>query len=323
MEATDSPIDVSVIVPAWKAADFIGAAVASALSSSGVTVEVIAVDDASPDDTFATLQTLAATDPRLRIDRLAVNAGPSAARNRAIELAAGRYIAVLDADDTMAPDRLQRLVNLADAVHADIVVDDMLDVDAQGQRIGAGTFLKANVFRQAMAVDLALWVHFNQPLKPIDCIGYLKPLFRRAALDRLNQRYDPALRNSEDYYIVADLLAKGAVMRYTPEPGYNYRRAATSISHRLKPAETHGWIAAEAAFRARHPQLGASQLAALDARSRLLREIDHFVSAVDLAKGKRIPQFLRHLAGDPHSSLFTLGAFARIAGAKVTGGSAF
>jgi succinoglycan biosynthesis protein ExoO len=174
-----------------------------------------------------------------------------------------------------------------------------------------------------MAVDLALWVQFNQPLKPIDCIGYLKPLFRRATLDRLNQRYEPALRNSEDYYIVADMLAKGAMMRYTPEPGYNYRRASTSISHRLKPAETHAWIAAEAAFRGRHPHLGASQAAALDARNRLLRNIDHFVSAVDLAKAKRFPHFLAHFVGDPRSTLFTLGAFARIARAKVTGGSAF
>ena len=323
MTSGDRIIDVSVIMPAWKAAGFIGDAIASALASTGVSVEVIAVDDASPDDTFAALQKMAAAEPRLRIDRLPANSGPSAARNRAIDLAAGRYIAVLDADDTIAPDRLQRLVRLADADGADVVVDDMLEVDEQGQRIGAATFLKDAVFRQPMAIDLALWVHFNQPLKPIDCIGYLKPLFRHAALDRLNQRYDEALRNSEDYYIVADLLAKGAAMRYTPEPGYNYRRSTTSTSHRLKPAETHAWIAAEAAFRARHPQLSAAQATALNARARLLRDIDHFVSALDLAKGRQIPKFLGHLAGDPQSSLFTLGAFARIARAKVMGGSAF
>lgn len=323
MRDADRLLDVSVIVPAWKATDFVGAAIASALASTGVSLEVVVVDDASPDDTFATLQKLAAAEPRLRIDRLAVNSGPSAARNRAIEMANGRYIAVLDADDTLAPDRLQRLVRIADADGADIVVDDMLEVDEQGQRMGAATFLKAGVFRQPMAIDLALWVQFNQPLKPIDCIGYLKPLFRRATLDRLGQRYEPALRNSEDYYIVADLLAKGAMMRYTSEPGYNYRRSSTSTSHRLKPAETHAWIAAEAAFRARHPHLTATQVAALDARGRLLRQIDHFVSALDLAKGKQIPKFLGHLAGDPQSSVFTLSAFARIARAKMTGGSAF
>jgi succinoglycan biosynthesis protein ExoO len=323
MTPANGPIDVSVIMPAWKASGFIGAAVASALASEGVSVEVVAVDDASPDDTFATLRTLAAADARLLIDRMPVNAGPSAARNRAIELASGRYIAVLDADDTISPDRLQRLVALADTEHADIVVDDMLEVDERGQRIGEATFLKAGVFRQDLAIDLALWVHFNQPLKPIDCIGYLKPVFRRATLDRLGERYDTALRNSEDYYLVANLLAKGAAMRYASEPGYYYRRSTASTSHRLKPAETRAWVAAEAAFRACHGQLTLTQVAALDARARLLRDIDHFVTALELAKAKRIPQLVGHLAVDPQASLFTLVAFARIARAKVTGGSAF
>lgn len=315
--------DISVIMPTWKAGGFIGDAIGSALASTGVSLEIVAVDDASPDDTFATLQRLAADEPRLRIDRLAANSGPSVARNRAIELSSGRFIAVVDADDTIEPDRLHRLLQLANATAADIVVDDMVEVDEQGRRIGEGTFLKGELFRSACMIDLETWARFNQPLKPIDCLGYLKPLFRRATLDRLNQRYDPALRNSEDYYIVADLLARGAVMRYTPEPGYRYRRSAASTSHRLKPADTHAWLAVEAAFRARHPHLTPSQAAALDERHRSLREVDHFVAALEFAKQKRLPQFLGHLARDPRSALFTLNAFARIARAKALGGKAF
>ena len=99
-------IDVSVIIAAWRAGGFIDKAIASALASTDVTVEVIAVDDASPDDTFAILSRMAEVDPRVVALQLEKNAGPSGARNKAIEAARGRYVAVLDADDVIAPGRL-------------------------------------------------------------------------------------------------------------------------------------------------------------------------------------------------------------------------
>jgi len=134
--------DVSVVVAAWKAAAFVERAARSALTSTGVAVEVVVVDDASPDETWDVLQRLAATDSRIVIDRLTTNGGPSAARNRAITLAKGRYVAVLDADDTMLPDRLALLVGLADKQNADLIVDNMTEVDADGLTIGTGRFLK-------------------------------------------------------------------------------------------------------------------------------------------------------------------------------------
>lgn len=63
-------IDVSVIMPAWKAAAFIERAIQSALASESVNVEVIAVDDASPDATFTVLSQLAAKDPRITARQL-------------------------------------------------------------------------------------------------------------------------------------------------------------------------------------------------------------------------------------------------------------
>jgi succinoglycan biosynthesis protein ExoO len=316
--------DVTVIIPTWKAAGFIEKAVASALASTGVSVEVVVVDDASPDDTFAAVKRLAAADPRVKADRLAANGGPSAARNRAIELGAGRYIAVLDADDTIAAGRLAELVRIADENGADIVVDNMIEVDEQGRRIGDGDFLKSPTFRQACDIDLATWVDFNRPMKSGDCLGYLKPVFRRETLTRLDQRYDTALRNSEDYYLVAHLLAAGARMRYTPGAGYFYQRSAASTSHRLSPAQTQAWLKAEAAFRGRFSDtLKPAETAALNARGRLLREVNQFVAAIDLMKAKRFGSFAGLLASDPASAMNTLAFFTRIAIGKLTGRPAF
>jgi succinoglycan biosynthesis protein ExoO len=316
---TRSTVDVSVIVAAWKAADFIERAIASALSSTGVTVEVIAVDDASPDETSIVLQRLAAADRRVIADRLAVNSGPSVARNRAIDLAGGRYIAVLDADDAMTPTRLAGLVALADAAKADIVVDNMTEVNETGEPISGQPFLKSAAFVSTRDIDLETWVAFNHPMRRRDCLGYLKPLVRRTKLAESGVRYDPALRNSEDYYLIANLLASGAHLIYSPEPGYLYRRSAESTSHRLQPSQTRAWLEAERRFRSQYNgQLNQPARRALDDRGRRLRDVNQFVAAVDAVKGKKIGSLLGVLGSDPRASVFTLSTLAKIAMGKAT-----
>ena len=310
--------DVSVIVAAWKAATTVEDAVRSALASRGVAIEVVVVDDASPDNTWTVLQKLAATDPRIVINRLVANGGPSAARNRAITLAKGRYVAVLDADDAVTPERFAMLVAMADSQSADLIVDNMTEVDAAGQTIGAGRFLKSVMFQTQRSIDLATWVEFNQPMKEGDCIGYLKPLIRRATLDRLKAAYDPLLRNSEDYYIVADMLARGARMTYTPQAGYRYTRAAGSTSHRLKPEQTKAWLDAETRFTVRHDaHLTPREQDALAHRMRGLRNVNQFVSATDTLKSKRFGAFIGVLLSDVRAAGFTLSTLAKVAAGKL------
>lgn len=306
--------DVSVIIPAWKAADFIERSVASALASTGVEVEVIVVDDASPDNTFEVIRARAKTDRRVVADKLFANGGPSTARNRAIELASGRYIAILDADDGMTPERLSSLVALADKSGADIVIDNMMEVDEGGWALGRKQpFLKAAEFETARDIDLATWVAHNHPMKATDCLGYLKPLFRTSKLAETGLRYDETLRNSEDYYLIASLLAAGAKMTYAPEPGYLYQRSSSSTSHRLKPAHTKAWLDAERRFRSTYSgKFSPAAVAALNARGRTLRDVHQFVAAVDAVKGKRIGAFFGVLASDLRSTGFTLTTFAKI-----------
>lgn len=315
---TGDAIDVSVIIAAWSAASFIERAIASALSSTGVRVEVIVVDDASPDNTFEIARQIAKTDGRVTADRLPANSGPSVARNRAIALAHGRYVAVLDADDAMAPGRLATLVTLADRTCADIAVDNMLDVADAGAPAGAAPFLKSDPYTRSRYIDLATWIRRNQPMQPGDCLGYLKPLIRRATFAHTKLGYDPSLRNSEDYYLVANLLAAGARMIYTPEAGYYYQRSAGSASHRLQPSQTKAWLDAEKRFvESYRDKATAEEKSALMARGRVLRGVDQFVAVVDAMKAGRIGRFLGLLAADPGASPYTLGTLARIAMGKV------
>jgi glycosyltransferase involved in cell wall biosynthesis len=95
---------VTVVIPAWRAAETIARAVRSVLAQSVPVLEVLVVDDGSPDDIAAAL---AGFPESVRVIRQP-NGGASAARNRGLDEARGEWIAFLDADDEWLPGRLER-----------------------------------------------------------------------------------------------------------------------------------------------------------------------------------------------------------------------
>jgi hypothetical protein len=106
---------VSVVIPCYNYAAYVGGAIDSALTQAGVDVEVIVVDDASSDDSVAVVGAIAARDPRVRLVEHAVNRGPVDTFNDGLALARGDYVVRLDADDLLTPGSLQRSVAVAEA----------------------------------------------------------------------------------------------------------------------------------------------------------------------------------------------------------------
>ncbi|MBF7052320.1 glycosyltransferase family 2 protein [Halomonas sp. KAO] len=100
-----SPL-ITVIVPAFKAASTLPTALASLAAQRGVSLEVIVVDDASPDKTAEVAEAFAAGDDRFRVLRQPHNQGAYAARNRGLAEARGAVITVHDSDDWSHPDKL-------------------------------------------------------------------------------------------------------------------------------------------------------------------------------------------------------------------------
>lgn len=99
------PRDVSVIIPACNAARFIREAIDSVFQQVGPTVEVIVVDNRSTDHTREVVKEAYGDSVLLTSEP---TPGCASARNTGIQLATGRYIALLDADDVWSPDKLQR-----------------------------------------------------------------------------------------------------------------------------------------------------------------------------------------------------------------------
>ena len=98
--------EVTVVIPTYNRAHFIGRAIHSALAQTYSDIEVVVVDDGSTDDTQTQIESLAQTDGRVRYLGHKTNRGAQAARNTGIRAARGRYIALLDSDDEWLPDKL-------------------------------------------------------------------------------------------------------------------------------------------------------------------------------------------------------------------------
>ena len=100
----ETPI-VSVIIPAYRCAKTINQAIDSVLRQE-VPLELIVVNDCSPDELDAALQRYA-DDPRVHCRKNEHNSGVAVSRNRGVSMARGRYVAFLDADDWWEEDKLK------------------------------------------------------------------------------------------------------------------------------------------------------------------------------------------------------------------------
>ncbi len=113
---------VSVIVPMYKGTRFIKAAVDGLLNQSLAELEVIIVDDCSPDDSLAFCRKLYGDNERVRILAQPRNMGPGEARNAGIQAARGEYIAFADCDDGVLPEACEEMYELAkEKNNADVV----------------------------------------------------------------------------------------------------------------------------------------------------------------------------------------------------------
>lgn len=124
---------VSVVIPAHNAGNFLAEAVASIRAQTAGTLEIIVVDDGSTDRTTAVMKDLGATIRAVHQER----AGAAAARNRGAAMAAGEWLAFLDADDLWAPGKLAlQLAWLRDHAETDVAFGHGCNftIGADGQR---------------------------------------------------------------------------------------------------------------------------------------------------------------------------------------------
>jgi glycosyltransferase involved in cell wall biosynthesis len=209
---------VSVIVPTYNCAAYVRNAIDSVLAQSYGSFEVVVVDDGSTDDT---LDVLAGFGDRIRVFRQQ-NAGPAAARNRAVAQARGEYLAFLDGDDLWLPGHLAGLMHhLIDHRDVKVAFADWLVWHADPD----GTYPPLDVAPRALRPDPAasgwLYTHllFDSVIHIIACV------IHRSVYEAV-KGFDESLRTGSDYdfwlkvsrrYPVAKLDGPVAVYRQNPQ----------------------------------------------------------------------------------------------------------
>ena len=213
---------VSVVIPTYNCAKFLGRTIDSALRQTYRDFEIIVVDDGSTDGTQALV---AAYEESVRYV-YQTNQGASAARNAALSRASGEFIAYLDADDLWRPDKLSRQVEFLDAhstcgfVHTEVSVIDEQDTVLH-------TCFNQDTKRpipQGQCVrDLLLRSH----------IQTLTVVERRTAFDDAG-KFDPRLPIAQDYLHWIGVGLQGYGVGYLPEPLGQYRWRAGSLMSSLR-----------------------------------------------------------------------------------------
>lgn len=198
---------VTIVIPCYDAGHHLEQAVDSALAQTWQDLEVVIVDDGSTDP--VTLDLLErASWPRTRIFRQS-NAGPSAARNRAVREATGQYILPLDADDTIEPTYVEKAVAVLDA----------------NPEVGC-VYCKAVKFgAESGPWDLS---PYKVEELAIDNVIFVTALYRKADWQAIGG-YDEHLRHGvEDYDFWVKMVASGKDVVQLDEYLFNYRVQAKS-----------------------------------------------------------------------------------------------
>ena len=133
---SDRPL-VSVIVPVYNTADLLPRCVDALLAQTYPALEIILVDDGSPDGAGAICDAYAEKDPRVRVLHKA-NGGLSDARNAGLEAMTGEWFAFVDSDDTVLPDYIGYLCDLAAAFDCKLAVCGFDVAFADGRRQSRG-----------------------------------------------------------------------------------------------------------------------------------------------------------------------------------------
>ena len=287
-------IEVSIVIAAWNAQDFILNAINSALAQKDVSIEVLVVDDASTDLTCSVVASV--TDPRVKLFCSKVNGGPGAARNIGFQAAQGTWIAVLDSDDTMNEDRLKNLLKSA-SKKTDVIIDNFRE-------------LKQGVISQPFYSSLELpvgqltldfLIKTNLVFTDIKSTGYVKPLFKRSFIEENNIKYWPEVRIGEDYYFLAKCLASGAEAEVFDQAGYIYTIRDDSISSKMGVSHIKKLFDFDKKL-TQESTLSNLAVAAQKIRNNNLKRAYHYLILVDQIKERQILSAIINIFKHPNSA---------------------
>ena len=124
---------LSVVVPVYRVEEYLTACLDSILAEADDRLDVVPVNDGSPDGCAEILESYARRDPRVRVVHLPSNSGLGQARNAGLDHATGRYVWFVDGDDTLPPGSLPAVIERLITTHPDVLVVNHAEVFDDGR----------------------------------------------------------------------------------------------------------------------------------------------------------------------------------------------
>jgi teichuronic acid biosynthesis glycosyltransferase TuaG len=214
---------VSIITPLYNSSQFIEECIASVLSQTYQNWEMIMVDDKSTDDTIEVVRKITNGDVRFTLIELEENIGSGLARNKAIAMAKGRYIAFLDSDDSWLPDKLKRQIEFMNSNNLVFTYASYNLIDYKN--VHMGTFRTKSL------------ITYSELLKT-NCIGCSTVIYDTKFLGK---RYFNELRTRQDYVLWLSILKEVKYTKGISEPLGIYRIHKESISSNKRKAILQVW----------------------------------------------------------------------------------
>ena len=204
---------ISIIVPTYNVEKYIRTCIESILAQTYRNVEVIIVNDGSTDQSLAVISDLICSHHNVKVINQK-NQGLSVARNTGIDVATGKYITFVDADDKIMPGFVSSLYQIADKTGADIVRGSFRDFNGNIPKAWVPDF---NVPTNCGTIVL------DQFLSSNISFAVWSSIYRLDFINSNHIRFTPGmiLTEDRDFTIRAYMLAK--LVATSPEPNYAYR----------------------------------------------------------------------------------------------------
>lgn len=230
---------ISVIVPIYNVEPYLMRCVDSIRRQTYQNLEIILVDDGSPDRCPQICEEIKAADPRVKVIHKE-NGGQGMARNSGLDMATGVYVTFVDSDDWIGEDHIENLYEEAKKTGADVVIGSHTMVALDGtmhrrdlkieKKVYEGEAVREEVVLPLIGPD----VHYPQDVQ-IEASNSMS-LYRMDVITRANIRFRSEREAiAEDMYFNVDFFCNADRVAAMDEVGYFYCENPTSTSKRYDP----------------------------------------------------------------------------------------
>lgn len=214
---------VSIIMPAYNCENFISIAIDSAVSQTYKNWEIVVVDDCSTDNTAAVVLDYIVRDSRVKYHKLDNNSGAALARNKAIDLASGKYIAFLDSDDLWFCNKLEKQINFMKENGYHFTCTSYTKIDEQGNYLDRIVTAKKKL-------------DYDGILK--SCPGNSTVIYNSQELGKFKI---PDIKKRNDYVMWLQIIKKELYLYGIEEPLGSHRITSEGISSNKKSLVGYHW----------------------------------------------------------------------------------